>query len=255
VSQAAVQLVVAGGFALVACVAAWRWRLGLARELLVTAARATAQLLAVGAIIAVVFEVPALSVPFVAMMLAVAAVVAGGRLRPLPAALPTALLAIGAPSLAALGVLLATGAFDFEPRAIVPGAGILIGGAMVAAGLTGRRFREGLHDGIEEVEARLCLGDAARDALHPTAVRAIGTGLQGVIDQTRTVGLVALPGTFVGLVLGGASPGEAARVQLLVLLALLAVELAAARIVAALAVRACVLPGDRIRELPGPGEG
>ena len=45
------------------------------------------------------------------------------------------------------------------------------------------------------------------------------------IDQTRNVGIVTLPGTFVGLVLGGASPAEAARIQLTVLLTLLAVEL------------------------------
>jgi putative ABC transport system permease protein len=154
------------------------------------------------------------------------------------------------PALGALGVLLASGAFDPEPRAIVPGAGILIGGAMTAVGLTGRRFAEGLRDDAEEVEARLCLGDAARDALRPTAVRAVRTGLMPAIDQTRTVGLVALPGTFVGLILGGASPAEAARIQLLVLLALLAVELAAARTAAELALRASILPGDRVPEQP-----
>ena len=35
-----------------------------------------------------------------------------------------------------------------------------------------------------------------------------------MIDQTKNVGLVSLPGTFVGLILGGASPAEAARLQL-----------------------------------------
>lgn len=48
------------------------------------------------------------------------------------------------------------------------------------------------------------------------------------LDQTRTVGLVTLPGAFVGMVLGGASPTQAALVQLLVLVALLAVETGAA---------------------------
>jgi UDP-glucose/iron transport system permease protein len=45
-----------------------------------------------------------------------------------------------------------------------------------------------------------------------------------IIDQTRTVGLVTLPGAFVGMLLGGASPVEAGAVQLFVLVALLAVE-------------------------------
>jgi putative ABC transport system permease protein len=38
------------------------------------------------------------------------------------------------------------------------------------------------------------------------------------------VGLVTLPGAFVGMLLGGASPVEAGAVQLFVLVALLAVE-------------------------------
>ena len=69
------------------------------------------------------------------------------------------------------------------------------------------------------------------------------------IDQTRSVGLVTLPGTFVGLVLGGASPASAARVQLLILLALLAVELAAAALLTEFVQRAAVAPGERVRRL------
>jgi len=249
VSQAVAQLAAGAAFALAAAGAARAWRLGLQRQVLVAAARAAVQLLAVGAVIAVVFEVPALSAPFVAIMLSSATWVAGGRLRPLPRARVIAALAIGAPALGALGLLVAVGAFDPEPRAIVPGAGILIGGAMTAVGLTGRRFTDALRDRAGEVEARLCLGDPAREALHPLLTTAVTSGLIPVLDQTRTAGLVTLPGTFVGLVLGGASPGEAARVQLLVLLALLAVELAAARAAAVLAVRAVVAPGERVREL------
>jgi putative ABC transport system permease protein len=48
------------------------------------------------------------------------------------------------------------------------------------------------------------------------------------LDQTRTVGLVTLPGAFVGVMLGGGSAVQAGRVQLLVLIALLAVEAVAA---------------------------
>jgi putative ABC transport system permease protein len=68
-----------------------------------------------------------------------------------------------------------------------------------------------------------------------------------VIDQTRSVGLVTLPGTFVGLVLGGAKPEEAAAAQLVVLLSLLAVELASALILVELVRRVVILPGERVR--------
>jgi putative ABC transport system permease protein len=54
--------------------------------------------------------------------------------------------------------------------------------------------------------------DAAAEALVPA------------LDQTRTVGLVTLPGAFVGALLGGASAVGAARFQIVVLVGLLCAE-------------------------------
>jgi putative ABC transport system permease protein len=248
---AAIAQIAAGvAFALGAALLAWRYELGLARPLLTAAGRAAVQLAAVGAIVALVFRVPVLAILFVAVMTGTAALTSGSRLRALPAARRSAAIAIAFPALAATLILLAVGAFSWTPRAAVPTAGILIGGAMTATTLTGRRLLEALERGGEELEARLSLGDAARTALAPFTRQAIATGLVPAIDQTRSVGLVTLPGTFVGLLLGGASPAAAARIQLTVLLALLAVELVSAVLVSELIARACIRPGERI-ELPG----
>jgi putative ABC transport system permease protein len=234
------------GFAAFAALLAHRLRLGLAREIGIAALRAVVQLAVVGAAIALVFEVRPLAFAFVAVMAAAAGLTAGRRLEGLPHARTRALAAIAVPALAATGLLLAVGAFAATPRAAVPTAGILIGGAMVAATLAGRRLLESLADDAADVEARLCLGDDARAALAPSVRRALRTGLIPAIDQTRSVGLVTLPGTFVGLVLGGASAEEAASTQLVVLLALLAVELAAAVLISELIQRAVILPGERV---------
>ena len=51
-----------------------------------------------------------------------------------------------------------------------------------------------------------------------TAREALAPGL----DQTRTVGLVTLPGAFIGVLLGGGTPLEAGAAQVLVLIGLLA---------------------------------
>ncbi len=45
-----------------------------------------------------------------------------------------------------------------------------------------------------------------------------------VLDQTRTVGLVTLPGAFVGVLLGGGGPIQAGVTQLVVLVSLLGIE-------------------------------
>jgi putative ABC transport system permease protein len=131
-------------------------------------------------------------------------------------------------------------------------AGILIGGAMAATSLTGRRMVEAVGGELAVIEARLALGATAQAALAPIVRRAVTTGLIPVIDQTKNVGLVSLPGTFVGLILGGASPAEAARLQLTVLLALLGVEMIAALVVAELIGRAVSWPGERV---VAPGRG
>lgn len=246
-SRAALQLLAGGTFALLAAWLAWRQRLGLSRPLLIAAGRAAVQLAVVGLLIALVFRVPALAVAFVSVMVLTAALTAGGRLRAMPGGRRIAVAAIALPALGVTGVLLAVGAFAVTPRAVIPTAGILIGGAMLATTLTGRRLLEGLAERGDEIEARLALGDRVRDALAPLGRQAIAGALVPLIDQTRSAGLVTLPGTFVGLVLGGASPETAARIQLTVLLALLFVQLLSALLTAELLTRAATLPGERVR--------
>ena len=108
--------------------------------------------------------------------------------------------------------------------------GGLIGGTMTATALAGRRALDELHARRGEVEAALGLGLLPRDAALEIARPAAAQSLVPVVDQTRTVGLVPLPGAFVGMLLGGATPVEAGAVQVLVLVLLLAVEHVAAAV-------------------------
>ena len=221
-------------------------RMGLERELVLAAVRAAVQLTVVGAIIAVVFEHAGLAWAFVAVMLGAASFTSGRRLRGAPRATVRAAAAIALGAAAAIVPLLATGAFDTRPRELIPIAGILIGGAMVATSVTGRRLIDRAEEDRAGVEARLALGASVPEALAPTVRQAVTTAMIPILDQTKNVGLVTLPGTFVGLILGGATPAEAARVQLTVLLALLAVELVAALAAARLTVAGLRAPGERV---------
>ncbi|MFE9959713.1 ABC transporter permease [Micromonospora sp. NPDC005299] len=111
--------------------------------------------------------------------------------------------------------------------AILPIAGILTGGAMTATSLAGWRFNDDLRARRREVEAALPLALLPRDAVLLVCRPAAGHAVIPALDQTRTVCLVTLPGAFVGLLLGGASPLTAGITQLFVLVGLLAVEAAA----------------------------
>jgi putative ABC transport system permease protein len=205
-------------------VGAWA-RLGQARAVVTATLRAIVQLLVVGAVIGVVFRTPGLAPLYLVVMLGAASWTSGRRLRGryLPAA-----LAVTAGATVTAVVVFGSGALNFDARTVVPLVAQLIGGSMTATTLSGQRLVDDTIRGWDEVEAWLALGATSREALRDRVQAAASRALVPALDQTRNVGLVVLPGAFVGLLLGGASPVTAGKVQLLVLVGLLASETVAA---------------------------
>jgi putative ABC transport system permease protein len=183
------------------------------------------QLTAVSLLIAAVLRSAGWSAAFIGGMVVVAVVTAGRRITGSPrvsgwwTALP--IVAGVAPVLA---LLLASTLVPSRPVSVLPIAGIFVGGAMSATGLTGRRALDELTARRGEYEGGLALGLPPRDAALEVCRSSAALAMFPVLDQTRTVGLVTLPGAFVGVLLGGADPVEAGAIQLLVLIGLLAVE-------------------------------
>lgn len=198
-------------------------RVGSWQHVVTAAARAVGQLAAVSFVIVLVLRNGWLTAAFVVLMFGIATWTSARRITKTRHGRWAALSIAGGVT-PILGLLLATDVVPLEPVAIIPIAGILIGGAMSATSLAGRRALDELVARRGEYEAALALGftdqDAARLIVRPTASQA----LVPLLDQTRTVGLVTLPGTFVGILLGGGSPLQAGATQLLVLIALLAIE-------------------------------
>lgn len=206
-----------------AAVVVWVGRVWSWRPVVTAALRGVGQLAAVSLVIVLVLRSGWLTAAFVLLMLGIASWTSARRITKARHG-RWAAVSITAGVTPILALLLATGVVPLAPVAIVPIAGILIGGAMSATSLAGRRALDELVARRGEYEAALALGfmtqDAARLIVRPTA----GQALVPVLDQTRTVGLVTLPGTFVGILLGGGSPLQAGATQLLVLIALLAIE-------------------------------
>jgi putative ABC transport system permease protein len=121
-----------------------------------------------------------------------------------------------------LGIVFATGAIEFAPRYALAIGGIVIGNSMTIATLTGRRFTEAVVDHWDEVEGWLALGATPRQSTYALARGAVYSALIPTTDQTKTTGLVTLPGAFVGAIFGGVSPLEAGRFQIVVLAAIMA---------------------------------
>ncbi|WP_167471897.1 ABC transporter permease [Nocardia arthritidis] len=130
-------------------------------------------------------------------------------------------LALAAGMAAVLPMMLVSGVVPIKGVALVPIGGIVLGGAMTATSLAARRALDAIEQRWGEVEAALSLGLTERDARMEVIRRTAADALLPGVDQTRTVGLVTLPGAFVGVLVASGSAYQAGAVQILVLVGLL----------------------------------
>ncbi|ROP66087.1 MULTISPECIES: ABC transporter permease [unclassified Curtobacterium] len=184
--------------------------------------RGTLQLAAISLVLTGVIRDPFWIVVALLVMFGVATTTAARRLGTLRTRFLPVVLAMAAGIVVALGVVFVTGAIAFTPRYVLAVGGIVIGNAMTTATLSGRRFVELADDRWEEVEGWLALGATPRQSTVDLVRRAVHAAMVPATDQTRTTGLVTLPGAFVGAIFGGVSPLEAGRFQIVVLAAIIA---------------------------------
>lgn len=230
-------------FLALALAASWVGRLRIGRETVVAGVRAVLQLTAVSAIIVAAFTQLAGALAFVAVMFAIGCYTTCKRTNVL-SDWPWVAASMAAGVLPVLVVVFATGAAPLNGAALVPIAGIVVGNVMTAHTLVARNAFSTLRAKTGEYEAGLSIGltraesiqladpDSARDATIPNN------------DQTRTVGLVTLPGAFVGVLLGGGSPVQAGAAQILVLLGIMAAQAVTVTVAHDFMAHALILPRD-----------
>ena len=216
--------VVLGVLVAVAVTASRLGRLGVERNHVTAASRAVVQLAAVSLVITAALGSIWWSLAFALLMFSVATWTSSGRIDVPRAQVPMVGAAVAAGAVPVLALILGSGVVPFNGAGLVPTAGIVIGGAMTAATLTGRRAYDELQTSFGTYEAGLAIGlpspEAAFEVIQPSGREALTPGL----DQTRTVGLVTLPGAFVGVLLGGGTPLEAGAAQIMVLIGLMAAQ-------------------------------
>ena len=235
-------------------VAVSRWqRAGVEEDVAVAVVRAFVQLTAVGYVIKLIFDADRLLFVFglIAAMVVVAALTARRRAAGVPGALWPLLIALTLAASSTLAVVVALGVFDAQARYLVPVGGMVIGNAMTAAAVTLNRLADEVSASQRQIEATLALGATAAEAMRPILRRSLRSGMIPLIDQTKTTGLIAFPGIMVGMLLAGASPVDAVRLQLILLYSLLGAVSVAALVAMALAYRNFFTGAHQLRELPG----
>ena len=212
-------------------------RADLERDVVVAIVRSFAQLLAIGFVLEFVFEGRGALTPLVlAVMIGTATLTSGARARRVPGSRRIAVTSLAVATAATLGLLIALGIVPYVPRAAIPLGSMILSNAMNTTSLVMTRLYDDLASHRREVEARLSLGQTAAEASAPWHRSALRTGMLAIVDNTKVVGLVALPGAMTGMLLAGASPSAAIRLQLVVMYMLLAGNAFAALVSGRLAV-------------------
>jgi putative ABC transport system permease protein len=213
------------------------------RPVATAALRAVLQLALVALVITAVLSHLVWSLVFAGVMLSIAVATSARRIGA-PRAWPWVAVAIASGVLPVLAVVFLTGTVPWNGASLVPIAGIIIGGAMSAHSLLGRRVFAALREELGSYEAALSVGLPRPVAITEVIGRRLPEALVPGLDQTRTVGLVTLPGAFVGVLLGGGTPVQAGAAQVVVLVGLLAAQTITVVVAHQLVRAGLLLPGD-----------
>lgn len=201
---------------LTVALATWA-RVGLGWFPMVVVVRAAVQLSVVALLLKGILAVPWTVAGFVVLMMTTASWTSARRISELWHGRRIAVTGVLSGAVAALVAIFALRLVDVDVRDLVAVAGIVIGNSMSAATLSGRNFWRTSRARRDEVEAWLSLGATPAQAHEEIGHEAVRESLLPTLDQTKSTGLVTLPGAFVGALFGGASPAEAAQFQLVVL--------------------------------------
>jgi putative ABC transport system permease protein len=237
--------------AIAAGVSIWQ-RADLEEDIGIAVARSFIQLTAIGYVINVIFDQDtlALVIALIAVMVVFGALTARRRAESVPGAFWPLLGALALAGTTTLVLVVALGIFDPKPRYLVPVGGMVVGNAMTAAAVALNRMGDEVRSSAREIEATLALGATSTQAMLPILRRSLRSGMIPLVDSTKTTGLIFFPGTMVGMLLAGADPVDAVRLQLILLYTLMGSVTLAALASTALAYRNFFTDAHQLRDLP-----
>jgi len=219
------QLALATLFVLFVGLLSLRMSLGLGKDLLIGTLRTYLQLAAIGLVLRTVFQIhsPWLVLGILTLMIAMAARIVVQRS---PEDAPKGIFAASSFAMALTGFLITftvTGLIVrvkpwYEPRYVIPLAGMILGNSMTGIALAIERILSDLDARSNEILALIALGATPREAAHASIRGALRAGLIPTINGMAAAGIVSLPGMMSGQILAGADPVTATGYQIVVML-------------------------------------
>ncbi|KZK99046.1 ABC transporter permease [Pseudovibrio sp. Ad26] len=209
------------------------WTMGLkdlSRDLAISIARMSIQLLVIGFYLQTVFDLDnlALNLLWLVAMATIAAITSAGRAQmprlksaaPLTAAVLIAIL----PVLLMFILILSRPVPWYSAQITIPIAGMLLGNALGSLVIALRRFNLRTPEDKEHIELLTTMGATKLEARRTLVKASLRAAASPVIASMATLGLVSLPGMMTGQILGGFNPIEAVQYQIAIMLGISATQ-------------------------------
>ena len=218
-------LFLASGLVLLLAFLCFKMELGLGRQMVLSAARMTVQLLLIGLVLQALFANR--SILLVTLVSLVMLIAAGREVRVRLKRKIRGIFGFGVGvgamfvssfsiTLLALLIILRQDPW-YEPRYAIPFLGMLLGNTMTGVALASDRLTSLFYEQREIIEQRLMLGEPWREAVSDLRRDCMRTGMIPVINAMAAAGLISLPGMMTGQILGGSPPVEAVKYQILIM--------------------------------------
>jgi len=200
-------------------------RLRLAKQMIVAAFRMTIQLLLLGLVLKVLFD---LASPLFTTTIAFIMILFAGRevmARQSRRLTGWWTYGIGTTSMLVSGTVVTLFALTtqvkpdpwYEARVALPLLGMILGNTMTGIALGLDHLLSSTLRERRAIEARLALGHPINEAMSGVIRDALRSGLIPIINAMSAVGLVSIPGMMTGQILAGIEPMEAVKYQLLIM--------------------------------------
>lgn len=218
-------LILAAILVLLLAAISWQQKLGLARQLIIAAARTTIQLLLLGLVLKILFEQTnfwLLTLISIVMLLAATREIQARQKYPFERRWAwsfsggSLFLSSFSVTLLALLVIIENHPW-YDPQYAIPLLGMLLGNTMNGIALSLDRLTSDTWRQKNIIQQRLMLGHRAAQAIHTIKLDSLRAGLTPIINAMATAGLVSLPGMMTGQILAGTAPVEAVKYQILIL--------------------------------------
>ena len=199
--------------------------LGIERRIVISGLRMTAQLFLVGLVLKVLFANSSFWLVFVMslfMLLVAGYEVWARQTRKLRGGtgylISTGSMFVSSFSVAFLALTVMVGVDPwYTPQYAIPMLGMLLGNTMNGVALSSDRLTTDMYNQRGVVEQRLLLGQSWQEASGDIRRDCMRVGMIPIVNSMAAAGIVSLPGMMTGQILGGSSPMDAVKYQILIM--------------------------------------